>query len=133
MSVTFEVDEVTPAASLAATIPLRELVGEHAFLGIDPELPVLDDRTHPLIGAVHHAFVDHRPLVLSPDAVWLTITQGIAQHVRIHADALRPRLVAHAGKQLLEITLLGSPQSAEEWGLAIAEFRQLVARAIGDG
>ncbi|MGI5501316.1 DUF4419 domain-containing protein [Lentzea sp. CA-135723] len=28
------------------------------------------------------AFAEHRPLVLSPDAVWLTITRGIAQRVR---------------------------------------------------
>jgi Domain of unknown function (DUF4419) len=35
--------------------------------------------------------------VLSPDAVWLTIAQGVAQHVRMNAEELRPRLVNHGG------------------------------------
>ncbi|WP_272427393.1 DUF4419 domain-containing protein [Polyangium jinanense] len=45
----------------------------------DPDLPVVDHGpTHALLGAVHLAFAQHRPLVLSPDAVWLTIAQGVA-------------------------------------------------------
>ena len=39
------------------------------------------------MAAVALAFAQHRPLVLSPDAVWLTIAQGVAQHVRLHAEA----------------------------------------------
>ncbi|GGM87432.1 DUF4419 domain-containing protein [Dactylosporangium sucinum] len=43
-------------------------------IGGDPDRPVLaPDGVHPLFGAVARAFADHRPLVLSPDAVWLTI------------------------------------------------------------
>ncbi|MEV4138816.1 DUF4419 domain-containing protein [Dactylosporangium sp. NPDC049742] len=29
-------------------------------------------------------------MVLSPDAVWLSIAHGVAQHVRLHAEQLRP-------------------------------------------
>ncbi len=133
MAVTFAVDDVIPATAPAATVPLHELVGDHAYLGGDRELRVLDDRTHPLIGAVHHAFVDHRPLVLSPDAIWLTIAQGVAQHVRLHAEQLRPRIVAHAGKQVLEIALATRPTSATEWVAAIAEFRRALAHQVGGG
>eukprot|EP01050_Picozoa_sp_SAG11_P018076 SAG11_NODE_2680_length_3104_cov_1.455241_2_plen_105_part_00 len=31
--------------------------------------------------AVHAAFYGHHPLVLSPDVIWLTIAQGLANHV----------------------------------------------------
>ena len=58
---------------------------------------------HPLALAVHLAFAQHRPLVLTPDAVWLCIAQSLATHIELHAEALRPRLVRHAGQ--LELTL----------------------------
>ena len=44
---------------------------------------------HALLAAVYTAFSDHRPLVLGPDAVWITILQGVAHHMAIHADRLR--------------------------------------------
>src|SRR5262245_27579971 len=54
---------------------------------------------HPLIQSVHIAFSDHRPLVLTPDSIWLTIVQGFADHVLENAEALRHRLVGHQGKK----------------------------------
>jgi hypothetical protein len=33
---------------------------------------------HPLIAAAHLAFSQHRPLLLSPDVIWVTIVQGLA-------------------------------------------------------
>jgi hypothetical protein len=58
---------------------------------------------HPLALAVHLAFAQHRPLVLTPDAVWLCIAQSLATHIELHAEDLRPRLVRHAGQ--LELAL----------------------------
>jgi hypothetical protein len=134
MTTTFAVDDVVPAAEPALTIALRELVGEHAWLGGDPELRVLDERKiHPLLGAVHYAFAEHRPLVLSPDAVWLTIAQGVAQHVRLNTEALRPRLVRHTGKRTLEVERETPPDSAADWADIVSEFRAAVAGAIGAG
>jgi len=52
---------------------------------------------HPFARAVHVAFSKHRPLVLSPDAVWLTIAQGFAQHVASDPKAIRHQLVRHEG------------------------------------
>jgi Domain of unknown function (DUF4419) len=58
---------------------------------------------HPLIQAVHLAFSQHRPLVLSPDSIWLTIVQGFGHHVLGNAEALRERIVPHRGKERLEV------------------------------
>src|SRR5690349_4576984 len=102
--VTFPVDDVTPAADRLPTRPLGELFPDALVVGGDPALGVVDgDGVHPLLSAVAQAFAQHRPLVLSPDAVWLTIAGGVAQHVRLHAEALRPRLVGHAGKRRLSM------------------------------
>ncbi|MEM1030549.1 MAG: DUF4419 domain-containing protein [Myxococcota bacterium] len=48
---------------------------------------------HALVNAVHLAFSQHRPLRLSPDAIWLTISQGFARHIEENAEALRPAFV----------------------------------------
>jgi hypothetical protein len=52
---------------------------------------------HPIIAAIHRAFQDHRPMVLSPDMLWLMVTQGFANHVNANAEKLRNRLVRHSG------------------------------------
>ena len=91
MSACFPVDDVDPAAEPPdRTCTLRELLGDALAIGGDEELRVLSEgAVHPLLAATHLAFAEHRPLVLSPDAVWLTIAQGVAQHVRLHAHELR--------------------------------------------
>ena len=61
---------------------------------------------HPLIEAVHQAFGDHRPLVLSPDAIWLTIAQGFTQHLHENTEAFRGRIVTHHGKKELRTQTL---------------------------
>jgi hypothetical protein len=63
------------------------------------QLAVTQTFLHPLIQAVDLAFSDHRPLVLSPDCIWLTIMQGFGHHLQEHAEALRGRVVRHEGKK----------------------------------
>ncbi|MET7396468.1 DUF4419 domain-containing protein [Dactylosporangium sp. NPDC005572] len=122
--VTFTVDDVTPAAERLPTQPLGELFPEALVFGGDPQLPVLaPDGVHPLLSAVARAFAEHRPLVLSPDAVWLTIANGVAQHVRLHAEELRSRLVRHSGKQRLEVQHAGPlPRDAASWADLVDGF-----------
>ena len=43
---------------------------------------VADVTLHPVIAAIHLAFNDHRPLVLSPDTFWLLIAQGLEESSR---------------------------------------------------
>jgi hypothetical protein len=132
--ISFRVDDVAPATTALPTRPLHELFPEALAVGGDPALPVLvPDGVHPLLDAVGRAFADHRPLVLSPDAVWLTITQGLAQHVRLHAEELRPRLVGRPGRKRLMIELDGPvPADAGSWGDLVATFDKLLAAEISD-
>jgi Domain of unknown function (DUF4419) len=58
---------------------------------------------HPLVQAIHLAFSQHRPLVLSPDSIWLTIVQGFSHHVHENAEELRERIVRHQGKKRLQV------------------------------
>lgn len=49
------------------------------------------------------AYADHRPLVLSPDMVWLLISQGFSRYVNAHPEQVRSLLVNHEGKQMLVV------------------------------
>jgi hypothetical protein len=130
----FRVDEVVAAGDLLPVRPLGERYPEALAVGGVPAMPVIDHgTTHPLLAAVGIAFAQHRPLVLSPDAVWLTIAQGIAQHVRLHAEALRGRLVRHDGRKRLTVVADAIPDDATGWRSAVGKLRAQLAEEIGDG
>jgi UDP-N-acetylmuramate dehydrogenase len=135
MSITFAVDDVTPAESPPPTTPLGEVVGDVLALGLDRALPVIElPRTHPLLGTVHVAFSEHRPLVLSPDAIWLTIAQGLARHVRLEPESVRGKLVRHEGTQRLVVTHDGPfPTDADALASLVTRMREKVAEEIGAG
>lgn len=92
-------------------------------------------RFHPLVAAVAIAFREHRPLVLSPDMIWLLIAQGFANHVNANAAALRPRLVDHAGTVAITVRrdefVMGSP--ANPWREVIGDISQQIRAHIGAG
>jgi hypothetical protein len=86
----------------------------------------------PLVQMAHDAFYEHRPIALSPDAVWFTIAQGFATHVNLNAEALRRRFVKHDGRLKLVVTrsdfLLGQPNP---WPEAFAAFSAQIAEHVG--
>jgi hypothetical protein len=132
--VRFPVDDVLPVTDPLPTAPLGELHPEAIAVGGDPALPVLaPDGVHPLLHAVGRAFADHRPLALSPDVEWLTIAQGVAQHIRLHAERLRPLLVDHAGRKRLEIMLDGPmPRDAASWHYFVGQYAKQLDAEIAD-
>ena len=121
----FSVDDVLPASTPALTESLTKHVVKRfrrEVSGIpEAEKPVINsmagvqhyiNRCHPLIDAVGTAFSQHRPLILSPDSIWLVIEQGFAHHVAENAETLRHRLVRHQGSRelmtgLRELSLQG--------------------------
>ena len=81
-----------------------------------------------LAKAVHAAFYGHHPLVLSPDVIWLTIAQGLANHVDQNAEALRSAFVNHEGKEDIQIErpnfVKGSPDN--DWAGVFPEFSRKI-------
>ena len=49
------------------------------------------------------AYAEHRPLVLSPDMIWVLISQGFARYVNAHSEEMGDRLVSHTGKMDLVV------------------------------
>ena len=98
-------------AQTASHSPVRILAKSQTFL-------------HPLVQAVHIAFSDHRPLILTPDCIWLTIVQGFGHHVQQNAETLRHRLVRHEEKR--ELSLETDSLHPTLWPNFISRFSDLI-------
>ena len=86
------------------------------------------------VAAVHAAYSNHYPLVLSPDQLWLVIAQGFAFHINANAEKLRKKFIDHEGKKTIEIRrddfVKGSPKNP--WGEALDDFCEGIRRHVGD-
>ena len=93
----------------------------------------LDSHMNPFIQAVHTAFDCHRPLSLSPDAVWLVIAQGLAKHIELNAEELRSKFVDFDGKEELIVRrdsfIKGSCDN--NWESVFSEFSEKLENYIG--
>jgi hypothetical protein len=88
---------------------------------------------HPFFNGMYQAYADHRPFVLSPDMIWLLITQGFAQHVNAHPEKMRDYFVDYSGKLMLTVlndkVTLDNPQSP--WEEIFPEFTRKIAEHAG--
>jgi Domain of unknown function (DUF4419) len=150
--ITFPVDDVAPAVKPILSETLADSLDRRFARKIlalpEPDQPVTNtlidsiplplrakldarrlpaSRCHPLIDAIHSAFSQHRPLTLSPDAVWLAIAQGFSHHVAANAETLRGRLVRHQGRRTLEATL--DDLTPAEFEQAISSFSSRIREA----
>lgn len=111
--------------------------GHAAVLANSPAPPnlVMVPGKHALLAkAVHRAFYDHCPLVLSPDVVWVTIMQGLAQHCAQAGEDVRAAWgVTHEGKMDICVSrdddFLDGKQ--HDWAGVITEFGDKVGAVIG--
>lgn len=49
------------------------------------------------------AYADHRPVCISPDMVWMLISQGFSRYVNAHAEEMRELFVSHTGQMELAV------------------------------
>jgi hypothetical protein len=124
--------QISYAAQSLQPIPIEEC-GIEACSGEHQQL-IPGVSFHSLVFAAHISFCFHYPLTLSPDAIWLLIVQGVAEHVNANADQLRPMLVQHQGKILIEVErhdlVRGRPN--QPWPEVVAEFAAKIREYIGD-
>ena len=70
------------------------------------------------------AYAQHRPIVLSPDIMWIIICNGYAQYVNRDPEKFRQYLVDYDGKETLLITT--TPETTTEQ--KVEKFAALIAR-----
>ncbi len=84
--------------------------------------------------AMVQAYADHRPLVLSPDMIWLLILQGFGAHIEANPEKMRHHFVDFQGTQQIRIKrtwMKGDPDNP--WENAFAEFSDSVAQHTKNG
>ena len=146
--ITFKVFDVAQSTAQLASAPAESVV-THRCGGVTPEarssfpgnivkemrgLSVDIGIDNGLISAIHSAWSNHCPLVLTPDMIWLAIAQGFANHVNENAEKLRHLLVEHEGRKTLEVRrddfVKGSPNNP--WPEAFDSFSEQIRRNVGD-
>lgn len=69
------------------------------------------------------AYANHQSVTLSPDMIWLLISQGFCRYVNAHAEELRSKLVSHSGKMELSVESFKEILTENgDWNVIIDEF-----------
>lgn len=135
--ITFAVDAVQPASKPLGTEPTHTAVKRFFEKPVEScsdyaGLCVWGVTYHPLFWMLHSAYSEHRPIVLSPDMIWLTIVQGLAQHVRNNKDALWHHFAGADLEPTLTVIrediVRGSPENL--WAEVVADLAGQVGRYL---
>ncbi|MCR4800877.1 MAG: DUF4419 domain-containing protein [Bacteroidales bacterium] len=138
--VTFKVEKLTPPDTLLPTEQILEMSfisGEKIVA--QSEFPQYMVRyCDNFFYTVLTCYLDHRPLVLSPDMIWLLIEQGFANHVNAHHEKLRSKFVDFDGKKTLTVFVGGKDSLTMceqmldlKWDSIIQQFPLQIAEYTG--
>ncbi len=82
---------------------------------------------------MYQAYADHRPFVLSPDMIWLLISQGFARHVHANPEKMRDNFVDFSDK--LTLIVDSDKDILEEsinWEDIFPQFTSQIAEHTGE-
>lgn len=141
-SITIDVEELTPPKALLEETPYETILhtlssprGQEplALIAYNDAPQSLVQFEHPFFDGMYRAYAEHRPFVLSPDAVWLLICQGFSQHVHANAEKLRPKFVDFEGKKELQVRIPPTDwrRSDFPWENYFPQFTKQVADYVG--
>jgi len=130
----FPISDVQPASERLPEITVRAALERTAQTQLltcpKAEQRVIESGNfHPLIASAAIAYQQHYPLVLSPDIIWLTILQGVAQHIANHHETLRSRLVSHQTK--IELVVGTNPTKIPERDCEMLSATQAFVELVG--
>ncbi len=82
---------------------------------------------------MYRAYADHRPFVLSPDMIWLLISQGFARHINADSERMRKHFVDFSGRMTLIAKADKSyDDPAISWEGIISQFTAQIERETGN-
>ncbi len=124
--VTIKVEELSKPEKL---LPLRKVEpqGNTLSFNVDADSLVLWYGTHPFFYGMYNAYAEHRPFVLSPDMVWMLISQGFSHHINANPEKYRDRMVDFQGKMSLVVES-DKPLDEAEWERLIPAFAEEIKR-----
>lgn len=82
----------------------------------------------------YKAYVNHIPICITPDILWMLIIQGFSRHIDLNSERLRNKLVQFEGKKTLFVD--GDEESIDDitkegWERTFNEFVEKIRKNVG--
>ncbi|MBS1578021.1 MAG: DUF4419 domain-containing protein [Bacteroidetes bacterium] len=133
---TFEIEKLSkPEKFVYQTTPTNIFKSLKADIEKKSEFPdsLVSYGEHPFLTGILTAYKEHRPFVISPDIIWLLISQGFARHISNNAEEFRKDIVNFENKKELQIITneiqLGNPNS--NWEAVFPQFTNQISDYTG--
>jgi hypothetical protein len=108
-----EVSDVNVNSELFSTAPKEQLLFKQ--FATKTEASSLDDilylqsyeagYTNSFLDMLGRAFFNHKPVIITPDNIWLLICHGFAEHIKKEALYFRKKIVAHEGQETIKVEI----------------------------
>ncbi|KAG9305391.1 hypothetical protein G9A89_011524 [Geosiphon pyriformis] len=86
--------------------------------------------THGFVAAIHQAYNLHQHRRISPDNVWLTIVQGVSQHINLNAEKFRSYFVNHEGEKNIIVFAADESAYSKSWRERTLECNFLTSTSV---
>ena len=112
------IDEIASQSKIIAnSFGDRQIVGEYGY--------------NPFFFGLCEAYANHRPVVLSPDVIWVLISQGFANHINSNSRHFRNQIVDFDDRKELEIEVGGEPEKTD-WYNVFESFYSGLSQDVKD-
>ncbi|OHT03976.1 uncharacterized protein TRFO_28634 [Tritrichomonas foetus] len=104
-TITLELEYLTPPRGplpITKTEEINEMYPGFICSSNNNDLVCFGD--HPVLQGFVEAYIEHRPITISPDIIWLLIIQGFSYHIEFNAEQLRSKFVNFEGKKKLTVS-----------------------------
>ena len=139
--ITFVVDADLPKPKGHLTYPqepediARRAIKDGRMSGAEPQILATSFKEKRLFSlgtdvcykAFVKAYAQHRPIVITPDMMWLLICQGFSYHVNLDPEKYRDLLVSHSGKlDIIVSRNTGNQYTKEDVEFIVSGFAEQV-------
>ena len=136
--VSFKVNDVEIADSLlkmdTAKLVVENKIGKEIlfFPEEHKDFALVTCPNNGLIQTIQECYDNHRPLVLTPDIIWLAICQGVSIHINEHYDSLKNIIFIENKPDKIVIRNDSLEYSAKHWKSLIASFANETKKYTND-
>lgn len=127
VGIKFKVDDVVKNKKLLETFSapavVANFIGKKLSFSPDSDTSnLVPIHGNGLMNTIYLCYAQHRPLVLSPDVIWMTIAQGVSTHINKEFKKLEPQLFTAKKPKEIEVRNDSLDYGAKYWQQLIASL-----------
>ena len=142
VSNTYDIEKLSKPSELIEQESREEFINNKRYLSFGGDviektskLPdsIINYGENPFLNGMVRAYQEHRPYTISPDIIWLLISQGFSRHISFNSEKYRNFFVNFNDKKTLSIDArsyieLGNPKS--DWNKAFQQLTEQTSNYI---